>query len=77
MYDELVQKIVNARFCEEFRAYRAEFTARGSLNKENNFTLRQSLDSYGRKKQASKDKNKTRGTKKSGAKKDSSQEKKK
>jgi len=74
MYDELVQKIVNARFCEEFRAYRAEFTARGSMNKENNFTLRQSLDSYGRKRQAKKDKNKKGGTKKSGERKDSSQE---
>ena len=56
---------------------RAKFTAQGSENKENNLTLRQSLDSYSRKRQASKDKNKKRRTKKSSAKKDSSQEKKK
>ena len=77
LYNELVEKVVNARFCEEFRAYRAEFTARGSENKQNNFTLRQTLDSYARKRQASTDKNKKRGAKKSGAKKDSSQKKKK
>jgi hypothetical protein len=50
--------------------------SRGSKNKENNFTLRQSLDSYSHKRKANKDKNKKRGTEKSGAKIDSSQEKK-
>jgi hypothetical protein len=69
IYNELVEKVVNARFWEEFRAYRAEFTARGSHNKENNFALRQSLDSYSCKRKANKDKNKKTGTEKSGAKK--------
>jgi hypothetical protein len=75
IYDELVEKVVNARFSEEFRAYRAEFTARGSMNKENNFTLRQSLDSYSRKRKAYINKNQKIETKKNGPK-DSSQEKK-
>jgi FtsZ-binding cell division protein ZapB len=44
--------------------------------KKKNFTLQQSLDSYSRKRKANKDKNKKRGTEKSGAKKGSSQEKK-
>jgi hypothetical protein len=74
IYKELVEKVVNARFCEEFRAYRAEFIARGSMNKENNFTLRQSLDSYSRKIKPNNGKKEKRGTKKSSAKKDSSQE---
>ena len=52
LYNELIENVVNARFCVEFRAYRAKFTARGSENKENNLTLRQSLDSYSRKRQA-------------------------
>ena len=31
--EELVEKFVNARFSEEFRACRSEFTVRGNKNK--------------------------------------------
>ena len=51
-YEELIEKVVNARFSDDFRVCRAEFTVRGCNSKENNFTLRQNLDSYGRKRKS-------------------------
>ena len=43
----LVDKVVNARFSEEFQAYKEEYTVRGGKNKESNLTLKGSLDSLG------------------------------
>ena len=51
-HEELIEKVVNAIFSEEFRACREEFTVRANKNKENNFTLHQKLDSYGRKRKS-------------------------
>ena len=45
----LVDKDVNARFSEEFRAYKEEYTVRGGKNKQSNLTLRGALDSLGAK----------------------------
>ena len=50
----LVDKVVNARFSEEFRAYKEEYTVRGGKNKEHNLTLRGSLNSLGAKRKKKK-----------------------
>ena len=41
--------MINARFCvcEELRAYKEEYTVRGSEMKKSNLVLRQNLDSIG------------------------------
>ena len=54
IFYELMEKIVNARFSEEIRAYKEEFTTRGSKNKKTNLTLRKTLDVIGSKKRLGK-----------------------
>ena len=51
----MVDKVINARFSEEFRAYKEEYTVRGGKSKLNNLTLRGQLDSYGKRKKKKKD----------------------
>ena len=54
IFHELVEKVVNARFSEEFRGYREKYTARGSENKETNLVLRGELDVIGSRKSSKK-----------------------
>ena len=54
IFYELMEKIVNARFGEEIRAHKEEFTTRGSKNKKTNLTLRKTLDVIGSKKRLGK-----------------------
>ena len=54
IFYELMENIVNARFGEESRAYKEEFTTRGSKNKKTNLTLRKTLDVIGSKKRLGK-----------------------
>ena len=46
IFSELLEKVVNARFSEEMRAYTEEYTTRGSKNNPTKLALRPSLDSY-------------------------------
>ena len=50
MFKLLVDKVINARFSEEFRAYKEKYTVRGGKSKLNNLTLRGQLDLYKKKK---------------------------
>eukprot|EP00536_Pseudo-nitzschia_multiseries_P014204 jgi/Psemu1/37863/gm1.37863_g len=53
IFAELVDKVINARFSEEIRAYREEHTARGTKYKGTNLTMREEIDVIGSRKRAS------------------------
>eukprot|EP00536_Pseudo-nitzschia_multiseries_P002489 jgi/Psemu1/5661/gm1.5661_g len=53
IFAELVDKVINARFSEEIRAYKEEHTARGTKYKGTNLTMREEIDVIGSRKRAS------------------------
>eukprot|EP00536_Pseudo-nitzschia_multiseries_P010146 jgi/Psemu1/25142/gm1.25142_g len=53
IFAELVDKVINARFSEEIRAYREEHTARGTKYKGTNLTMREEIDVIGSRTRAS------------------------
>eukprot|EP00536_Pseudo-nitzschia_multiseries_P006322 jgi/Psemu1/192765/e_gw1.132.24.1 len=53
IFTELVDKVINARFSEEIRAYIEEHTTRGTKYKGKSLTMREEIDVIGSRKRAS------------------------